>query len=191
MRPEDSIPQPMPTRKASRASFLSGRRTEVQAVLPDPEDVRRVCAYYDITDQGNWEHRSIPNRLRPLEVVLKELDITGDELLETMTRVRPLLYQARTQTGSTRVGRQDHHGLEWHDDFRHGRGRARARRRTYVDAAGRAANFLLQVHRSPDGRLLRTSRQGRAHLDGVLEDYAYLGEGLIDLYEAGGETVSR
>src|SRR5262249_61152031 len=35
---------------------------------------------------------------------------------------------------------------------------------------------------------LRTSRKGRAHLDAVLEDYAYLGEGLIDLYEAGGES---
>ena len=35
--------------------------------------------------------------------------------------------------------------------------------------------------------MLRTSRQGRAHLDGVLEDYAYLAEGLIDLYEACGQ----
>ena len=39
----------------------------------------------------------------------------------------------------------------------------------------------------PDGgRLYRTYRDGRAHLDAVLEDYAYLAEGLVDLYEAGG-----
>jgi uncharacterized protein len=57
----------------------------------------------------------------------------------------------------------------------------------YLDAARKAADFLLQVHRAEDGRLFRTSRNGRAHLDAVLEDYAFLGEGLVDLYEAGGD----
>jgi hypothetical protein len=51
----------------------------------------------------------------------------------------------------------------------------------------KATDFLLLVHRTAEGTLLRTSRQGRAHLDGVLEDYAYLAEGLIDLYEASGQ----
>jgi hypothetical protein len=34
--------------------------------------------------------------------------------------------------------------------------------------------------------LLRTYRSGKAHLNAYLDDYAYLCEGLIDLYEAGG-----
>ena len=38
----------------------------------------------------------------------------------------------------------------------------------------------------PDGRLLRTWRAGHAHLDAYLEDYAFLGDALVDLYEAGG-----
>ena len=57
----------------------------------------------------------------------------------------------------------------------------------YLDAAQRAADFLLQVHRTDDDRLYRTSRNGRGHLEAVLEDYAFLGEGLVDLYEAGGD----
>src|SRR4030095_14613415 len=57
----------------------------------------------------------------------------------------------------------------------------------YLDAAQRTANFLLQVHRTDGDRLYRTSRNGRAHLEAVLEDYAFLGEGLVDLYEAGGD----
>src|SRR3989475_7354824 len=59
--------------------------------------------------------------------------------------------------------------------------------RRFIDGAMRAADFLLLVHRTSEGALLRTSRKGRAHLDGVLEDYAYLAEGLIDLYEASGQ----
>ena len=58
----------------------------------------------------------------------------------------------------------------------------------------------LSTSRRPDGlpsissnALRRTiacfepHEEGRAHHDAVLEDYAYLGEGLVDLYEAGGE----
>ena len=57
----------------------------------------------------------------------------------------------------------------------------------YLQAAERAASFLLTTLRKPDGRLLRTWRQGTAHIDAFLEDYAYLANGLVDLYEAGGD----
>ena len=77
--------------------FFVWTPAEVQAVLQNAEDTRRFCACYDITDQGNWEHRSIPNRLRPIEAVAKELNLTVDELDETIHRVRPLLYRARQQ----------------------------------------------------------------------------------------------
>ena len=40
---------------------------EIRAVLQNDEDVRRICACYDITQQGNWEHTNIPNRMRPME----------------------------------------------------------------------------------------------------------------------------
>ena len=70
---------------------------EIRAVLQNDEDVRRICACYDITQQGNWEHTNIPNRMRPMESVSHELNLTVDELQDTMRRVRPLLYEARKQ----------------------------------------------------------------------------------------------
>lgn len=57
----------------------------------------------------------------------------------------------------------------------------------YLQAAERAADFLLGVLSRPDGGLYRTYRSGTARLNACLEDYAYLAEGLIDLYEAGGK----
>ena len=56
----------------------------------------------------------------------------------------------------------------------------------WLEAACRAADFVLDQLRGADGRLLRSWRQGAAHLNGYLEDYAFLGNGLLDLYEAGG-----
>jgi hypothetical protein len=53
----------------------------------------------------------------------------------------------------------------------------------YAAAAGRAGEFVLSRLRR-DGRLLHTYRAGKAHLMAYLSDYAFLIEGLLNLYEA-------
>jgi hypothetical protein len=57
----------------------------------------------------------------------------------------------------------------------------------YCDAAVRNADFVLNTMR-PEGRLLRTwkreGQEGRARLKGYLEDYAFLADGLLALYQA-------
>ena len=57
----------------------------------------------------------------------------------------------------------------------------------YVEGATRAADFILDTLARPESRLYRTYRAGKAHLEACLEDYAFLSESLIDLYEAGGQ----
>ncbi|NWF72175.1 MAG: DUF255 domain-containing protein [Nitrospirae bacterium] len=167
--------------------FFVWTPAEIQAVLQNTEDTRRFCACYDITEPGNWEHRSIPNRLRPMEAVARELNLTVDELNETIHRVRPLLYRARQKR--IPPGLDDKIITAWNGMMISTM--AEAGRvlgiKHFTEGAMKAADFLLTLHRTPEGNLLRTSRQGRAHLDGVLEDYAYLAEGLIDLYEACGQ----
>jgi uncharacterized protein len=166
--------------------FFVWTPSEIRAVLQNDEDVRRICACYDITEQGNWEHTNIPNRMRPIESIAQELDLTVDELQDTMRRIRPLLYEARKRRVSPAL--DDKVITAWNGMMISGM--AEAGRvlgiSHYVDAACRAADFILRVHRTAEGRMLRTSRKGRAHLDAVLEDYAYFGEGLVDLYEACG-----
>ncbi len=53
----------------------------------------------------------------------------------------------------------------------------------YLQAARTCADFVLRELWQP-GRLQRTYSQGRATLDGYLEDYAFLLEALLVLYEA-------
>ena len=161
---------------------------DIREALNNDEDVRRCCACYDITKHGNWEHTNIPNRMRAIDAVARELNVTVDELRETMKRVRTILYEARKRRPPP--GLDDKIITAWNGMMISAMaetGRVLGHSK-YVVAAKHAADFLLRVHCTADGRLLRTSRKGRAHLDAVLEDYAYLGEGLIDLYEAGGES---
>jgi uncharacterized protein YyaL (SSP411 family) len=58
----------------------------------------------------------------------------------------------------------------------------------YLDAARACAAFLLEQLRDADGNLLRTYKDGRAHLNAYLEDHAFLLEALLVLYEASFET---
>ena len=122
-----------------------------------------------------------------MEAVAKELNLTVDELNETIHRVRPLLYRARQKR--VPPGLDDKIITAWNGMMISAMAEAGRVFGTkhFIDGAMKAADFLLSVHRTSEGMLLRTSRKGRAHLNGVLEDYAYLAEGLIDLYEAGGQ----
>ena len=57
----------------------------------------------------------------------------------------------------------------------------------YLDAAARAAGFILDRMRAEGGRLLHTYKDGQAKLNAYLDDYANLIDGLTRLYEATGE----
>ncbi|PYQ07605.1 MAG: hypothetical protein DMF83_09050, partial [Acidobacteria bacterium] len=152
----------------------------------DGELARRFCAYYDVTEAGNWEGKSIPNAPRPLEEVARELGITAAELERSLADARARAYAARQKRVAPSL--DDKVLTAWNglmiSAFAEGfRALGDAR---YLAAARQAADFLLTALRRPDGRLLRTWRAGRAHLDAYLEDYAFLAEALVDLYEAGG-----
>jgi len=54
----------------------------------------------------------------------------------------------------------------------------------YVAAARAAADFVLAMLRREDGTLLRRFRDGDSAIDGMLDDYTFFAQGLLDLYEA-------
>jgi len=57
-------------------------------------------------------------------------------------------------------------------------------RAEYVEAAATCAEFVWTEMRDGDGRLLRSWKDGEPRLNAYLEDYAYLVEALLVLYEA-------
>jgi uncharacterized protein YyaL (SSP411 family) len=59
----------------------------------------------------------------------------------------------------------------------------------YLDAAQGAAAFVrARMYAAAPSRLVRRYRGGRADIDALLEDYAFLIQGLLDLYEASFQT---
>jgi hypothetical protein len=158
---------------------------EIRAAVSNEEDAKRFCAYYDITLGGNWEHKSIPNTPEPPDAVAARLNITPGELQAAIERVKPLVYAARAER--VPPGLDDKVLTAWNGMMisAMAEGARALGDSRYLEAAEEAADFLLRTMQRPDGGLYRTYRAGKAHLDACLEDYAYLAEGLIDLYEAG------
>jgi uncharacterized protein YyaL (SSP411 family) len=159
--------------------------------LLEPRLARLFCAYYDITPVGNWEGKSIPNTPRPLEDVARSLGLELEQASELLEQAHRKVYEAR----KARVPPQlDDKVLTSWNGLMIGAMASGARilgDARYQRSAERAARFALGTLTRPDGGLFRTARAGRAHLPGYLEDYAFLADGLINLYESAGRFSSR
>ena len=137
-----------------------------------------VIAYYGVSERGNFEGANILN-------LIGRLDVRPPERLD---EARAALYEAR----SHRVwpGLDDKRLASWNALMIAALAEAGAvlGRDDYLDAARVAAEFIRTEMRDPDGRLLRTYKDGKAKLNAYLEDHAYLLEALLTLYEASFEV---
>jgi uncharacterized protein YyaL (SSP411 family) len=154
---------------------------EVAEIL-DEEDARLFASYYDITAAGNFEGKNIPNVPREIETVARVEGVTVERLQEAIERGRAALYDAR----ASRVwpGLDDKTLAAWNGLMMRAFAEAGAAfdRSDYVETARRNADFVLTAMRR-DGLLLRTYKNGESKLNAYLEDYAYVIEGLVSLYE--------
>ncbi len=160
---------------------------EITAVLGE-EDGTLFCASYDVTPQGNFEHKNILHVDRSLERIAEEQGVSVERLEQALSRGRRALYDARAK----RIwpARDDKILTAWNGlMLRSFAEAARALGRAdYRAAAERNAAFLLSHMRDANGRLLRTYRDGQARLNAYLEDYASLGIALLAVYEATFDT---
>ncbi len=164
--------------------FFVWTLAQFEAVLGP--DAPLAAAWFDVSEMGNWEGHSILRTPRPLAAVAAEFGLEPEAAATRLAAARQQLYAARS--GRVPPGLDDKVLTSW-NGLMIGAMAEGARvlgESRWLDAACRAADFVLDRLRGADGRLLRSWRQGASHLNGYLEDYAFLGNGLLDLYEAGG-----
>ena len=159
---------------------------QIRDIVTNEQDATRFCAYYDITEEGNWEHTNIPRTPKSLEAVAQELGCSPESLRDLINRVKPTVYQARLRR--VPPGLDDKIITAWNGMMIGTMAEAGRvfNHQPYLDGAVRAADFLLTTLSRPESRLWRTYRAGHAHLNACLEDYAYAAEAMIDVYEATG-----
>jgi uncharacterized protein len=163
--------------------FYTWTPDEIEAVL-GPERARTFCRVYDVSEEGNFEGRSILNLPKTSEQSAQILGRVPQELAAELADSREKLFAARQHR--VRPGRDDKIIVAWNGLMIDAMARAGAalNEPDYVITACETASFILSRMRRDDGRLLHTSRGGSARLDAYLDDYTSLANSLVTLYEA-------
>ncbi|MCB9915144.1 MAG: thioredoxin domain-containing protein [Planctomycetes bacterium] len=151
---------------------------------------RQAAAWWGVTDAGNFEHgTSALWRPEPAGEVAARLRLDVAELEQRMREARERLFAARAER--TAPARDDKVLTAWNGLAIGALARAyqALEEPRFLDAATRAARYLLAHHRRDDGTLFATGRDGRARHEGCLDDYVFLIAGLLDLYESDFDTT--
>jgi uncharacterized protein YyaL (SSP411 family) len=151
-------------------------------------DAARAFGYvYDVSEGGNWEGKTILNLPKPIDQAARALGRDEGDLRAELAASRAKLLAARERRvppGKDTKVLVGWNGLMLAALALGGRVLGEPR---YLDAAAKAAGFLLDRLRGPDGRLLHVYKDGRARLNAYLDDHAALALGMTRLYEATGE----
>jgi len=135
-----------------------------------PELADAAIVYFGATELGNFDGANV-------------LEARGS-YPSRLPEIRRRLYEARAER--IRPGLDDKRLTAWNALMISALADAGAvlERDDYVHAAIACAEFILRELRDDDGRLLRTWKDGRGRLRAYLEDYAFLLEALLTLYES-------
>jgi uncharacterized protein len=169
------------------------RIEEIQSLL-EPKLADVVSRYYEVDEVGNFAEPGHP-RKSILNVRLSRTDLGRLFSLDSAS-VDALLEEGRLRLLAARRLRpqpalDDKILTSWNALTI----RALVRAATVLDddrylAAARAAAAFLDARLGrPDGRLLRSWREGRAAHDGYLDDHAFLAAARLDLYERDGNPA--
>ncbi|MDQ3044577.1 MAG: thioredoxin domain-containing protein, partial [Chloroflexota bacterium] len=155
---------------------------EIEALLP-PQAAALLMRAFGVREGGNFEGKTILNVAMPLEEVAAEQRLSLPEARQILDEARATLLAARESR--VRPGRDDKVLTSWNGLMLRAlaEGSRVLDRPDFGKAAERLAGFLLSTLLQK-GRLLRSYKDGQARLNAYLEDYAFLADGLIALYQS-------
>ena len=155
---------------------------EIEAVLGG-EDSELFSGFFGVSRRGNFEGMNILNiSVKAVEFAERQ-GVSLEHLVDVIKRGKEALWLEREKREHPLL--DDKALASWNGLMLRAFAEAAAalERQDYLDAATKNADFLLTSMR-PEGQLLRSYREGQAKLPGFLEDYSFVADGLLALYEA-------
>ena len=167
--------------------FFLWTAAQIRNTLPKPE-ANFAIELFGISETGNFEGSNILHLPVALEEIAQEGNITLVTLYERIDRIRDTLYRAR-ETREHPL-RDEKILTGWNGMMISTLAQAGVilNESRYTDAAVRAAQFIWDHNRPSVGELARVHLEGSSSIAAQQEDYAYLAEGLLHVYDATGNT---
>ncbi|HEX8372238.1 MAG TPA: thioredoxin domain-containing protein [Chthoniobacterales bacterium] len=187
----DSLPPAESTRKTEGA-FYVWTKAEIETALG--EDTELVSLFYDVSPEGNIPEGSDPHgELLGQNVLYQKLGLTKISKLSGIPKadLEVQLERARGRLLAVRSARPRPHRDEkqitsWNGLMISAFARCGAAfgEKRYVETAARAAEFFLTQVLTSKGQLARSFCTSAAEIPAFADDYAFLIQGLLDLYSS-------
>ncbi|MEK0318334.1 MAG: thioredoxin domain-containing protein [Nitrosopumilus sp.] len=166
--------------EGEEGKFYVWKKSEIKEILG--RDADTFCLFYDVTDGGNWEGKSILCNNVNLSSVAFQAGISEDQLRQNLDSNAKKLLDVRSKRIAP--GLDDKVLTSWNALMitAFAKGYRVTNEKKYLDAAEKCIDFI-ENNLVKDGKLLRTYKDGKAKLQGYLEDYSYFGVSLLDVFE--------
>ncbi len=176
--------------EGEEGKFYIWSKPELKEILGDDFEIAKD--YFNVNTKGYWEHENYillkdeddsdfaEKHGLSIEAMDNEIKSIKERLLiERAKRVRPGLDDKilTSWNGLMIKGLSDAY-LATNESA------SPADRRSFLDMAIKNANFILTKMRREDGGLWHSYKNGKSKINGYLEDYCFVIEGLIALYQA-------
>ena len=176
--------------EGKEGKFYLWTEGEIRQILVK-EDADLIIKVFNVEEYGNFTEQgtesgtgeNILHLKKTMTELAFELNMPEKELLRRLEGAREKLFAAR---GSRVHPHKDDKVLtDWNGLMiaAFSKGARALDMPEYSEAAAKAAHFILNNMRTPDGRLLHRHRNGESAITACLDDYAFLIWGLIELYE--------
>lgn len=168
--------------KLEEGAFYVFTKDELQSLLG--EDFRIFKEYYNINQYGIWENNQyVLIRNKSDEDIQEEFDLSHDTFRQKKKTWKSILLSHRNKRPKPRL--DDKTLTSWNALML--KGYVDAYKvfgdNAYLDIALKNANFLSKKLLKDDGGLYHAYKNNKSTVNGFLEDYAFLIEAYIDLYQ--------
>ena len=164
--------------------------SEINELLGDKAE--RFINSYGVKANGNYKEEAaghgaggnILHTAKNISSLANEFGITESELKKELEKSRKILFDVREKR--VHPFKDNKVLTDWNGLMISAFARAGAAfvEEQYVDVAKKAAGFIKQKMTNNNGELLHRYREGNAAIKAHLDDYAFYGRALLDLYEA-------
>jgi uncharacterized protein YyaL (SSP411 family) len=177
--------------EGEEGKFYQWSEEEIRAAL-DADEAGLVIEVCGVEKEGNFLEEATQEKTgrnvlflaKSLEQAAATRNIPAEAAGEKFERAREKLFRVRERR--IRPGKDDKILTDWNGLMiaAMAKGAQVLDRPDYAEAAQQAARFILARMQESRGRLLHRFREGEAAVKGILDDYAFLTWGLLELYEA-------
>ncbi|WP_293894877.1 thioredoxin domain-containing protein [Flavobacterium sp.] len=163
-------------------AFYVWTKTELVKLLHN--DFELFAVVFNVNEYGFWEHENyVLIQNQSLSAIAKQQDISLETLVQKKKNWEQILYTEREKRNKPRL--DDKCLTSWNAIMLKGFVEAYKAigNKKYLEIALQNANFIVKEIWDSEGNLKHSYKDGKATINGFLEDYAHVIQAFISLYE--------